>query len=114
MKTWRHAADKWLEETVHKRDHRNDKTKLQWIGERWNSKFLNEIDRETVRELAKEKALTATPATVNRYLALIRAITRRAAFEWQWIDKPPHIRLLPEAKRRIRWLRPEQARTLLQ
>ena len=35
------------------------------------------------------------PATVNRYLAVIRSILRMARDEWQWIDSFPRIRLLP-------------------
>ncbi|WP_263770055.1 tyrosine-type recombinase/integrase [Propionivibrio soli] len=112
--TWQQAADKWLEETVHKKDRRNDKAKLRWIGQLWSGKLLREIDRETVRELAKRKLRTAKPSTVNRYLALIRAILRRAAREWQWIEKPPYIRLEHEPSRRVRWLHPEQARALLE
>lgn len=113
MKTWQEAAAKWLEETAHKRDHRNDKIKIEWIAEHWNTKLLTELDRETIRDLAKQKAVDVKPATVNRYLALIRAILRRAAHEWQWIDKPPHIRLQHEPHRRVRWLHPEQAKTLI-
>lgn len=113
MPTWTEAARKWLEETTHKRSHHHDKAKLEWIGERWNAKQLAEIDRETVRQLAQEKALTAKPATVNRYLALIRAILRRAEREWQWLDRAPHIRLYHEPARRVRWLKPDQARDLL-
>lgn len=113
MQTWNDAATKWLEETAHKRDHRNDKIKIRWIAEHWNTKKLAELDRETVRKLAALKAQTAKPATVNRYLALVRAILRRAAHEWQWIDKPPHIRLQHEPTRRVRWLPPEQAKTLI-
>lgn len=37
-------------------------------------------------------------------LAVIRSILRKASIEWEWLDKPPKVRLLPEANRRIRWL----------
>lgn len=113
-RTWHEAAEKWLEETCHKRDHKQDIQKLQWIGVRWQGKKLKDIDRECIYALARQKAATAKESTVNRYLALIRAILRRAANEWEWIDKTPHIRLYPEPSRRVRWLRPEQARRLLQ
>lgn len=113
MKTWKQAAEKWIEETGHKKDHRCDKSKLRWVAEFWDTKLLHEIDWETIRDLAKLKGITAKPASVNRYLALVRAILRRAAFEWQWIEKPPHIRLVHEPTRRVRWLRPEQAKTLI-
>lgn len=111
--TWDDAARKWLEETTHKRTHEHDKRKLRWIAEHWTGKTLDQIDRETIRELAKIKGQTTKPATVNRYLALIRAILRRAAHEWDWLPKPPHVRLHPEPARRVRWLKPDDARRLL-
>lgn len=58
-------------------------------------------------------AQEASPPTANRFLALIRAVLRKAALEWEWIDKVPKIRLYKEAKRRIRWLTPEQVQRLL-
>jgi integrase len=33
--------------------------------------------------------------------------------EWEWIDKVPKIRLYKEAKRRVRWITPEQVKQLL-
>jgi integrase len=113
MKTWSDATRKWIDETKHKRDHRCDKLKIQWISEHWKDKPLHEIDRESIDQLAKKKAQTVKPATVNRYLALIRAILRRAAHEWQWIEKPPYVRLVHEPARRVRWLTPDQAKNLL-
>ncbi len=53
-------------------------------------------------------------ATVNRMLEVVRAILRRAANDWQWIDRVPAVRMLPEPKRRIRWLTREEADRLLQ
>jgi len=47
-------------------------------------------------------------------LALIRAILRRSALDWEWIDKPPVIKLYREAKRRVRYLSAEQASLLIQ
>ena len=52
-------------------------------------------------------------ATVNRHLQLLRSILRKAELEWQWLDRAPKVTLLKESKSRLRWLTPEQARTLL-
>ncbi len=46
-------------------------------------------------------------------LALIRSILRKAALEWDWLDKVPKFRLLPEPNRRIRWLTPVEVQRLL-
>jgi len=44
---------------------------------------------------------------------LVRSILRRAALDWEWMEKALRIRMYPEPKRRVRWLTPEQARRLL-
>jgi integrase len=112
-RTWTAAAVKWLEETAHKKDHPHDREKLRWIAKHWHGKNLDHITRDAIQDLAKLKLQTARPSTVNRYLALIRAILRRAMTEWEWIDKTPHIRFHPEPSRRVRWLFPEQAKRIL-
>lgn len=53
------------------------------------------------------------PATINRYLATIRALLRMARDEWQWIDNMPKIRLLPGEVERDRWLTREEANRLI-
>ena len=112
-KTWADASKKWLEETCDKKDHKNDVSKLRWIGAFWNEVSLSEIDREAIQALVKKKKGKVKPATVNRYLALIRAILRCSCDEWQWLDRVPRIRMLKELSRRIRWLTSDQAKRLL-
>jgi integrase len=53
------------------------------------------------------------PATVNRYLALIRCLLRMARDEWQWIAMIPKIRLLRGEVERDRWLTREEAGRLI-
>ncbi len=43
----------------------------------------------------------------------MRAILRKAANEWEWIERAPAVRMLPEPKRRIRWLAHEEAERLI-
>lgn len=52
-------------------------------------------------------------ATVNRHLAVLRAILRMARDEWQWIDSIPKVRLLTGEVERDRWLSKEEADRLL-
>lgn len=40
-------------------------------------------------------------------------ILRKAAYEWEWLEKAPRVRMLPEPKRRVRWLTREQANLLV-
>lgn len=113
-RTWNDAASLWLEETTHKRTHDDDISKLKWIGASWKGLLLGEIDRERIKRLGARKLAESSPATANRYLALVRAILRRAEREWEWIHHAPFVRLYSEKKRRVRWITPEQARTLME
>lgn len=111
-RTWDEAALKWLQESE-KATIEEDKAKLRWLQPFLTGKYLDSIDREQIADLARIKAEKSSPATANRYLALVRAILRKAAFEWEWIDRVPKVKVYREAKRRIRWITPEQAQTLL-
>jgi integrase len=100
-------------ESRHKATHQEDLAKVRWLQVFLRGRLLDSIDRELVAKIGEAKALEASQATANRYLALIRAVLRKAAFEWEWIDRVPEVRLFRESKRRIRWITPEQVRTLL-
>jgi hypothetical protein len=66
---------------------------------------LSEIDGDLVWKVIKgELAKGNKPATINRYLATMRALLRMARDEWQWIDRFPKIRLFPGEVERDRWL----------
>lgn len=110
---WDDAGYKYLLETQHKATHEEDRAKLRWLQQFLRGKELAEVNRELIATIAEVKAREASLATANRFLALIRSILRKAAFEWEWIDKPPKIRLFKEAKRRIRWLSPDEVQRLL-
>lgn len=111
--TWQQAAVRWLDETQHKRSRRDDVRILKWLAEYWAGLRLDEITADVVRSIGKLKRMEVSSATVNRYLALIRAILRRAHREWEWIDKVPFVRLYSEPRRRVRWLDATAARNLL-
>uniref|UniRef100_A0A6M3M0L1 Putative site-specific tyrosine recombinase n=1 Tax=viral metagenome TaxID=1070528 RepID=A0A6M3M0L1_9ZZZZ len=114
MKTWKDAAERWQEETLHKRTAHEDTRKLLWIGQHLDRLPLTAINADVIRDVAKARKLEgSSPSTVNRYLALIRAVLRRAENEWEWLERVPRVRLAPEPKRRVRWITPDQARTLL-
>ncbi|WP_244907712.1 tyrosine-type recombinase/integrase [Nitrosomonas aestuarii] len=111
--TWDEAAYKWLMETSHKASHKQDINQVAWVHQFFKGRSLCELTRETIAELGEIKCSETSPSTANRYLAMIRAILRRAANDWEWIEKAPFIRLYKEPKRRIRWISPEQVTILL-
>jgi integrase len=111
--TWDNAGTKWLTEMSHKRSHHDDVLKLAWLQQFLRGRVLAEISRDEITAIGERKKAVASGATANRFLALIRAILRRACFEWEWIDRVPKVKMYKEPKRRVRWITPEQATTLL-
>ena len=113
-RSWQDAVVRWLDETSHKATQHDDVHHLRWLDPYLGHRTLNSVTRDQIDDLiAKRKGEGVSNATVNRMLAVVRAILRRAALDWEWIDKYPRIKLLPEPKRRIRWITREDAQRLL-
>jgi len=125
-RTWKEAVVRWSRETSHKATHESDRLHLNWLDRHLRDKYLDEIGRDVVDHLTAERgkevkkgkrqdgtAVTVSNATVNRTLEVLRAVLRRAATEWEWLDRVPKVRLLPMAKRRVRFLTHEEADRLL-
>ncbi len=111
---WQDAVVRWLKEQAHKASLEDDKSKLRWLDRHLADMELETITRATIDRITEAKrAEGASNGTVNRVLALVRAILRRCAGEWEWLDKAPTIRLLKEPRRRIRFLTQEQAQALM-
>lgn len=104
-KDWRDAVLRWCLESQHKRSLFSDKSKFRWLDKHLNGMLLNEMTRDRIERLAQLKEKEgASPATVNRMLALIRAILRKAEREWEWLEKAPVVRMRKEDNKRIRWI----------
>ena len=111
---WQDAAVRWLKESAHKATHDEDIAKLRWLDKFLAGTELTNINRATIDRITEAKvAEGATNATVNRTLALLRAILRRCHRDWEWLDRAPAVRLLKEPTRRIRFLTQDQAAGLL-
>lgn len=111
---WEEAVLRYLDESGHKASIKDDKLHLRWLQKHLESSDLAAINRDVVDRLTRTaKAERVSNATVNRRLAVLRAILRRAAFDWEWIDRCPKVRLLPEGKGRVRFLTPPEAQRLL-
>ena len=113
-RTWDEAAYKWLMESQFKKSHREDVSKISWLQQYFRGKYLDDLTRDVIAKVGELKFKETSPATANRLLALIRSILRKAALDWEWIEKPPVVKLYREPKRRVRYLTPLQAATLLQ
>lgn len=113
--SWQQAVERWiLEKEGEKATLHDDKAQCRWLHPYLGSCYLDEIDRACIDQITQHRLKTGVShATVNRMLAVIRAILRRAEKDWEWLDKAPHIRLLAESKKRVRWLSHDEAQRLL-
>lgn len=113
-KTWDDAVERWLLEQSHKASIHSDRSIIRWLTRHLAGIPLVEINRSVVDAIHHKKIATGVQnGTVNRTLALLRAILLRANHDWEWIDASPKVRLLPEPNRRIRYLTRQQAIRLL-
>ena len=111
---WQEAAIKWLQESSHKKSIADDKMHLRILDDYLRDKTLQSVSRQEIEVIIESRRKGGvTNATINRTLALLRSILRKAMLEWEWLDKIPHIKLLPEPKKRVRWLTKEEAEQLL-
>ena len=112
--TWNEAVVRFLAETSHKASQADDKAHLRWLDRHLNGLELGKINRDLLDRIrAARLAEGLKNSTVNRTLEVIRAVLRKAAHEWEWLDKAPTIRMLPEPKRRIRWITRDEADRLI-
>ena len=113
-RTWNEAVVRYLAEMSHKASQVADKSHLRWVDRFLGGLKLEQIDRELLDRIHSARlAEGAANSTVNRTMEVVRAVLRRAANEWDWLDKVPRIRMLPEPKRRVRWLTRDEAERLI-
>lgn len=104
-RTWNEAVVRYLAETTHKASQFADKAHLRWLDKYLGGMTLGAINREVLdRVFSARQADGVANSTVNRTMEIVRAVLRRAANEWEWLDRVPRVRMLPEPKRRVRWI----------
>jgi hypothetical protein len=92
---------RWSEDKADKATALEDRVKFQWLDGYLSGRLLHTITRDDVQAIGAAKARESSRPTANRYLALVRAVLKRAAGPWQWIEKAPSVTLYAEAKRRV-------------
>lgn len=98
------AGLRWLEEKAHKRSLHSDAGILDWFNPRIGDYLLSEITRDVVERLRREKGEDCSTETVNRHMALLRAILRKARDDWEWVEKIPKVPMHPRPDREPRFL----------
>lgn len=112
-RTWDEAAERFLAETTHKRTQAWDIAMLKWFHPLLGGKELTDINKALIDHVRAVRSKGVKPATVNRYMAVVRAILRRACFDWEWIDRVPKVGQLRDKGGRIRSLSIEEFTKLL-
>jgi len=112
--TWKEAVVRWLDEKQHKKSIKTDIIRLKYLHLHFSPLYLDEITVDLVNKVKSDYLKSGVKhSTLNRMLALIRSILRAAKNEWEWLDRAPSIKLTPEPKRRVRWLKPEEIARLM-
>lgn len=112
-RAWKEAVVRWLAETSEKVTHPEDMRKLRWLDPFLGSLMLDEVTLDVIDAIKAAKLKAACKPTVNRYLALVRAILLRSRDDWEWIDKVPKVKLFKEGSGRERSITVAQAETLV-
>ena len=112
-RSWQEATVRWLKEKDYKASHSKDISILKCLDKYLGDLTLSKITRDVIDAIAEAVSDQTSKSNANRYLALIRAILRRARDDWEWIDRIPKVRLYTVYSKRLNWLTHEQARELI-
>src|SRR5579862_500932 len=96
QRSWQETVVRYLSSKSNLRSLRDVQRICRMLDAYLGNLTLQQIDGDVVWKVTQgELKRGNAPATVNRYLALIRNVLRTARDEWQWIDSMPKVRLLP-------------------
>jgi integrase len=95
--SWHDAAERWKRETAHKRTAYKDAQIIRWFDEtpEFRELPLRAITREVIDAAREKLSEGLRPTTVNHYMALLRAVLRRAQLEWGWLESVPRVPMYP-------------------
>ena len=112
---WQQAVMRYLEEATDKRSLSDDRDHLRKLDAYLRSQRLDAIDMTALQPFIRDRKVTdgVSNATVNRALEIVRRILNVAHQEWRWLRGVPKIRMLKEPRRRVRFLRREEADRLI-
>jgi hypothetical protein len=113
---WQQAVVRYIEEFADKRSLSDDKDHLKKLDPYLRSLKLEAIDMAVLQPFIRDRKLKdgVSNATVNRALEVVRRILNVAHQDWRWLKGVPKIRMLKEPRRRVRFLRREEADRLIE
>ncbi|PBN42050.1 site-specific integrase [Sphingobium sp. D43FB] len=113
-RTWDEAALRWLKEMTHKKSYRDDVSRIRWFTKHLRGKTMEQVSRDMIDAIITRHHARSSNRTKDLYVALIRAIFRKAQREWEWIDQIPAFKTYEKSgKVRVRCLTHDQARALM-
>lgn len=113
-RTWDEAALRWLKEMAHKKSYRDDVSRIRWFTRHLRGKTLDQVSRDLIDGIISRHHARSADRTKDLYVALVRAIFRKAQREWEWIEHVPAFRTYHRGtKLRVRYLTQEQAKAVL-
>ncbi len=112
---WQQAVVRYLEEFGDKKSLPDDRFHLQKLDPYLRSRRLDAIDMTVLQPFIRDRKSKdgVSNATVNRALEVVRRILNVAHQDWRWLRAVPKIRMLKEPRRRVRFLRREEADRLI-
>lgn len=115
QRSWQEAVVRFLAVKGTLRDIKGYKGICRRLDEYLGQLMLSQVNGDVIWNIVQGELKRGNKiATLNRHLAVTRAILRMARDEWQWIDTVPKIRLLSGEVERDRWLTREEAEALLE
>jgi integrase len=111
--TWAQAVEKWDKERVARESTRHrDKEITDWFSQVMERLPLSSINSDVIDAARKKLAEDRAPSTVNRYMAVLRAVLR-AAVAWGWIKHVPRVVITTLKEAEPRFITREQFANLL-
>lgn len=103
--TFAEAVERYLSETD-KRSKDKDEQRLRWfLTNKEIAKLpLRDFNREVLDAARAKLSEGLSKTTVNHYLAVIRALLRKAHGEWGWLDAVPKVPMFKRQLPEPRWL----------
>ena len=118
------AIDRYINKVLpSKRDKANQGRQLQWWREQFGNRLLADLTpallseyKERLSSQITHRGKQRSPASVNRYLAVLSHLFSVAVTEWGWLEDNPlrKVRKLKEPKGRIRFLSDSERYRLLE
>ena len=119
--TFSQVAERFLLENAGRKGIRHDAEMLEWILPRLQDVAVADINDATIAALTSERQAqkvgskmqrATAPGTVNRHMAILAKLLRRAQ-SWGWIKSIPKFRKLKEPRDRVRFLMGDETARLL-